>query len=130
VASPGNTLNAMQRLEKLRQLRMRGLAPATAVMVVTERTKLQQFEEMNLPTIEVWTGILDRLDWRGIAGLDVVALVHWRYQDDRMQLFDAIRAAQPSKLHWIAGNAGSVILDGGDIYEPIYPKLWCNYGRV
>jgi hypothetical protein len=145
VASPGNgvALNAMQRLEKLRQLRMRGLAPATAVLVVTERTKLQQFEEMNLPTIEVWTGILDRLDWRGVAGLDIVAVVHWRGFDDRMRLFEQLRNAQPSKLHWIATAPGgaprecnySVIIEDGEVWQPSNLMHFENaiggiYGRV
>lgn len=134
----------MQRLEKLRELRMRGQAPASAIVVVTQRASLQRFEEMRLPTIEVWSGVLDRLDWRPIAGLYVVALVHWRGFDDRMKLFEAIRAAQPGKLHWIATAPGgaprggctySIILEQGEVWQPSDLAWFENgiegiYGRV
>jgi hypothetical protein len=144
--TPSGPLNAFQRLERLRQLRMRGLAPSSAVVIVTDRAALQRFEELNVPTIEVWPGILDRLDWGPLAGLHVFAVVHWRQQDERMRLFEPLRAAAPAKLHWLATNAQevrpfrneaprilthSIIIQDGEVWMPSDPDLWSGiYGRV
>jgi hypothetical protein len=124
--------NAAQRLEMLRGLRMRGQAPAGTVMVTTQRGCTETFEQMRLATIEVWPGILHRLDWSGVAGLYVAAVVHWRSQDERMQLFEAIRAAQPRELLWVATTPGnSVVMIEGEVRIPLYPELWGDgYGRV
>lgn len=138
-----NPLTAWQRLDRLKELRMRGQAPWHAIVVVTQRQALQEFEDMRLPTIEVWTGILDRLDWRPVAGLDVVAMVHWRGLDDRMRLFDAIREGRPRRLHWIATTPGgaprqcryTTILEDGEVWQPSDLELFEKelggiYGRV
>lgn len=122
-------LSAAQRLEALRRLRMTGKAPSSAIMVTTQRDRTELFQELRLATIEVWPGVLPRLDWRGVAGLYVVAVVHWREQADRLKLFDAIRAAEPYHLHWM-GPDSSVILINGEVWEPSFPELWRNYGRV
>jgi hypothetical protein len=135
----------MQRLDKLREMRLLGQAPVGNVMVVTQRERLEQFEEMRLATIEVWPGIVSRLNWAGVAGLHVTAVVHWRDQAQRLQLFEAIREGEPQRLHWVysppdppnrngvtylRNEASSVILEDGQLWTPAFPKMWRNYGRV
>ncbi len=94
--------NAMQRLEKLRTLRMRGQAPVGALMVVTERLDLELCESIKRPVIEVWKRDLGKLDWGPIAGLWVFCLVRNWPHELRLQLCDSLRAAEPKWLDWLA----------------------------
>lgn len=91
-------------LARLLDLRMQGSTPAREVVVSTERQWTERYAGRRFATIEVWRRDLGRLDWRALAGLKVMACVGWTSYEDRLQLFEEIRDAQPRELTWYAIN--------------------------
>jgi hypothetical protein len=104
--------NAAKVLQELRMVRLRGQAPSHTVCVTTDAKFTELFEEMGLAVIEVWRR--DVLDWSPLAGLEVLAVVCWSEQADRLGLLDAIRSGGPERLNWIALWRGEIV---GRIYD-------------
>jgi hypothetical protein len=91
-------------LAKLATIRMQGSRPALPVFVTTERNWTERYAARRHPVIEVWRRDLGQLDFRALGGLRVEACVGWTSYEERLELFEALRDARPSELHWYAIN--------------------------
>jgi hypothetical protein len=91
-------------LRRIANVRLAGERPTLPVMVTTERHWTELYAARRHPVIEVWRRDLGALDWRPIGGLRVEACVSWTSYDERLELFESLREAQPAELHWYAIN--------------------------
>lgn len=96
---------AFEQLAELFELRLARRTPKHGVFVTTGGTYTELFTSMGFATVEVWHG--DQLDWRPVAGVRVIAVVQWKDQAERLELFEAIRAHRPSEFLWYAIEHGT-----------------------
>lgn len=89
-------------LADLYRLRLERRSPARPVYVTTEERWTELYTSRQHAVVEVWRRDLGKLDWRCLAGLQVVACVSWTDQAERLALFEELRDAQPAELTWYA----------------------------